>query len=185
MANATGGVLLTAEFRIFVSSVQKELEDERLIIQNLVNTDSFLSAHCRSVLYEYEPASGDKALEGCLKALDKCQVYLLMVAEQYGACAGEISITHTEYRRAKEKKLPVLAFIKGERNAKREKGTEGFLKELDADGFKYKRFGNIIELQKEVRAAVVKLLRERAGIIPTTDENDIAHQTIEATSLFE
>lgn len=176
---------MTAELRIFVSSVQKELEDERLIIQSLVNTDPFLSAHCILVLYEYEPASPDKALEGCLKALDKSQVYLLVVAAQYGAYAGELSITHTEYRRAKQKKLPVLAFIKGERNVKREQGTTKFLKELDTDGYKYKRFGNIIELQKEVRAALVKLLRERFGITPTTDENEIAQQTIEATSFFE
>ncbi|MHC1754120.1 MAG: DUF4062 domain-containing protein [Methanosarcina sp.] len=69
-------------FRIFVSSVQKELEDERLIIQNLVSTDPFLSAHCVPVLYEYEPASPDKALEGCLRALDSCQVYLLIIGVQ-------------------------------------------------------------------------------------------------------
>jgi len=30
--------------------------------------------------------------------------------------------------------------------------TEALLKELDDDGPKYKRFGNVIELQKEVRA---------------------------------
>ena len=47
--------------RIFVSSVQKELEDERLIVQNLVSTDPFLSAHCVPVLYEFEPASPSKA----------------------------------------------------------------------------------------------------------------------------
>ncbi len=165
--------------------MQKELEDERLIVQNLVNTDPFLSAHCIPVLYEYEPASPDQALAGCLKALDKSHVYLLVVASQYGDYAGEISTTHAEYRRAKQKKLPVLAFIKGERNIKREPGTAEFLKEVDADGFKYKRFGNIIELQKEVRAALVKLLRERFGFTPTTNENEIAQQTIEATSSFE
>ncbi len=54
---------------IFVSSVQKELEDERVIVQNLIYTDTFLSAHGVPVLYEYEPASPDKALEGCIKAL--------------------------------------------------------------------------------------------------------------------
>lgn len=41
---------MSATLRIFVSSVQKELEDERLIVQNLVNTDPFLSAHCLPVL---------------------------------------------------------------------------------------------------------------------------------------
>lgn len=170
---------------IFVSSVQKELEDERVIVQNLLNTDSFLSAHCAPVLYECEPASPDKALEGCLKSLDDCQVYVLIVAVQYGARIGELSITHAEYRRAKEKKLPVLAFIKGDRNVKREKGTDALLRELDDDGPKYKRFGNIIELQKEVRGALVKLLKDQFGIFPSSDENEIARQTIEATSPFE
>ena len=176
---------MTATLRIFVSSVQKELEDERLIVQNLVSTDPFLSAHCVSVLYEIEPASPTKALDGCLEALGGCNVYLLIVGIQYGTLVGEISITHAEYRRAKESGIPVLAFIKGERHVKREEGTVALLAELNTDGPKYKRFGNVIELQKEVRAALVKLLRDRFGIAPTSDENEIAEQTIEATSLFE
>lgn len=170
---------------IFVSSVQKELEDERLIVQNLVNTDPFLSAHCVAVLYECEPASPEKALDGCMKALDDCHAYLLIVGIQYGALAGTVSITHSEYRRAKERGLPVLAFIKGGRDVKREGGTESLLAELDDDGFKYKRFGNVIELQKEARAALVKVLQDRFGVAPTNNENVIAEQTIEATSSFE
>lgn len=67
----------------------------------------------------------------------------------------------------------------------REEGTDAFLRELEADGFKYKRFGNVIELQKEVREALVNLLKDRFGIAPTSDENVIAKQTIEATSTFE
>ena len=175
----------SAKLHVFVSSVQKELEDERLIVQNLVNTDAFLSAHCTPVLYELEPASPDKALEGCLQSLDGCQVYLLIVGVEYGTPVGGLSITHAEYRRAKKRNLPILAFIKGDRSVKREEGTSMFLAELDADGPKYKRFGNVIELQKEVRAALVKLLKDRFGISPTSDEDKIAQQTIEATSSFE
>ena len=142
---------MSQQLRVFVSSVQKELEDERVIVQNLLNTDAFLAAHVAPVLYEFEPATPDKVLEGCLKSLDGCQVYLLIVAAQYGGLVGKLSITHAEYRHAKKKKLPVLAFIKGDRSVKREAGTEALLRELDADGPKYKRFGNVIDLQKEVR----------------------------------
>jgi predicted HTH transcriptional regulator len=176
---------MSEKLNIFVSSVQKELEDERLVVQNLVNTDTFLSAHCSPVLYEFEPASPDKALDSCLKALDTCQVYLLIIAAQYGTVVDGLSVTHAEFRRAKEKNLPILAFIKGDRKAQREKGTEEFLKELDDENRKYKRFGNVIELQKEVRSALVALLRERFRITPSSDENEIAKQTIEATSPFE
>jgi len=177
--------IMSEKLNVFVSSVQKELEDERVIVQNLLNTDAFLAAHCAAVLYEFEPASPDRALAGCLKSLDGCQVYLLIVAAQYGTVVGDVSITHAEYRRAKERELPVLAFIKGDRKVPREAGTEALLRELDAAGPKYKRFGNVIELQKEVRAALVKLLKEQFGLVPSSDENEIAAQTIEATSTFE
>lgn len=171
--------------RVFVSSVQKELEDERVIVQNLISTDSFLSAHCTPILYEYEPASPVGAETGCIKALEGCQIYILIVWQQYGAPVGNLSITHREYRRAKGLKLPLLVFIKGELNAKREPGTDSLLKEISADGIKYKRFGNVIELQREVRAALAKLLEEQFGIESSTDEDEIAEQTIQATSTFE
>ena len=106
---------MTARQKVFVSSVQKELEDERLIVQNLLNTDPFLSAHCAPLLYEFEPASPDKALYDCLRSLDSCQVYLLVVGIEYGTRVGNLSITHAEYHRAKDKELPILVFIKGDR----------------------------------------------------------------------
>lgn len=171
--------------KVFVSSVQKELEDERLIVANLISTDPFLAKHSKPVLYEIEPASPAKAVEGCLGCLDECQVYALIVDTGYGSLVDDLSITHMEYRRAKEMGLPVLAFIKGDRRKKREAGTEALLAELDHDGFKYKRFNNIIQLQTEVRRALVKLFKDDFGISPSSDENKIAKQTIEATSPFE
>ena len=79
---------VTRELRVFVSSVQKELEDERLIVHNLLTTDPFLSAHCTPVLLELEPASPEKAIEACLRVLDTCDVAVLVVAVEYGALVG-------------------------------------------------------------------------------------------------
>ena len=174
-----------SKLRVFVSSVEKELEDERLIIQNLIQTDSFLQKHCSPVLYEFEPASPADALEECLELVAKSQIYILMVWKEYGHEAKGLSIAHWEYRRAKENNIPVLAFIRGPANLESEAGTEAFLAELKADNLKRKRFGNVIELQKEVRAALVKLLEGRFGFTPTSDEDEIAENTIEATSTFE
>jgi len=176
---------MTTKLCIFVSSVQKELEDERLIVQNLVNTDAFLSAHFTPLLYELEPAFPEKTLAGCLQSLDDCQVYLLLVGIEYGTPVSGLSIPHTEYRHARERRLPVLAFIKGDHTVKREEGTSRLLYELDADGVRHRRFGNVIELQKEVRDTLVKLLVDRFGVSPTTDEDFIAESTIDATSAFE
>jgi hypothetical protein len=49
-------------------------------------------------------------MDDCLSALDGCNGYLLIVGTEYGAMAGDFSITHTEFRRAKQSGLPVLAF---------------------------------------------------------------------------
>ena len=174
-----------AELKVFVSSVQKELEDERLLVQNLILTDPFLQQNCTAVLYEFEPASPEDALEECLELVGECQIYLLMIGTEYGHEVNGLSITHQEYRRAKETKVPVLAFIRGPSSLAREAGTKKLLEELKADNFKRKQFGNIIELQKEVRAALVKLLDRQFGVSPTSDENEIADHTIEATSTFE
>lgn len=176
---------MTAKLCIFVSSVHQELEDERLIVQNLLNTDAFLSASCTPILCELEPVSPGETLEGCLHVLGSCQAYLLLVGIASGTPVNGLSIPLAEYRRAREMELPILAFLRGDRDVNRDEGTAGLLNELDADGLRCKPFGNVIELQKEVREALVNLLRERFGISPTSDEDSIAESTIEATSAFE
>ncbi|MBF0217792.1 MAG: DUF4062 domain-containing protein [Candidatus Omnitrophica bacterium] len=64
------------KLRIFVSSVQKELENERLTVLALMTTDPFLLAHCEAVLYEQSPASPEKSDKECLRVLDGCDVCL-------------------------------------------------------------------------------------------------------------
>ncbi|MFH1777806.1 MAG: ATP-binding protein [Candidatus Omnitrophota bacterium] len=173
------------KFRLFVSSVQKELENERLTVLALVTTDSILLANCEAILYEYAPASPKKSAKECLDILDSCDVCLSIVGKEYGACSGALSATHQEYRRAKEQGLPILIFVKGASDGERDQKTQKWLEEIRADNFKYKRFGNILELQREVRASLLKLLKERYNIIPSSDEEKIAEQTIEAISSFE
>jgi len=174
-----------SKLQVFISSVQKELENERLAVLSLISTDSFLQAHCEPVLYEFEPASPRKAFEECLSLLNKCDICLTIIWKEYGHAVDGISITRHEYRLAKSKALPVLVFIKGDGSIHRESGTADFIKEIAKAGLKYKRFGNLLELLKEVRASLLKVLKERFSIEPTSDENKIAEQTIKATSDFE
>ena len=173
------------KLRIFVSAVQKELENERLAVAEIITTDPFLSAHCIPVLYEYEPASPDKALSGCLKYVDSSDIYIILIWNEYGHVEKALSVTHHEYKRAKTNKLPILVYIKGSNEARRDEDVKKrLLKEIRHDGYKYKRFANYKELQTEVRSSLVKILEEQHGIEPSSDENEIAEQTIEAASKF-
>ena len=176
---------MSDKLRVFVSSVQKELVNERIAVLELITTiDPFLAAHCQPVLYEFEPASPDKALDGCLRSVDSCHIFVLLVWREYGRTERGLSITHHEYRRAKELKLPILAYFKGAAELAREQDTLTLLKEIQGDGLKYKRFEDYRQLQSEVRASLLSLLREERGIEPSSDENEIAEHTIEAASDF-
>src|ERR1017187_5200102 len=154
------------KIRIFVSSAQKELENERLAVLSLISTDSFLQAHADAVLYEFEPASPAKAARECLALLAQCDVCLTIIWREYGQATGGISITRQEYRFARARALPILVFIKGDGAVRREAGTADFIREIGDDGLKYKRFGNLLELFREARAALVKLLAGRFRIAP-------------------
>lgn len=173
------------KLRVFVSSVQKELENERIAVAEIITTDPFLSAHCSPVLYEYEPAFPDKVLFDCFKHVDSSQIYIILVWNEYGHIEKKISITHHEYKRAKKNKLPILVYIKGANENRRDENVKKkLLKEIRKDGYKYKRFANYKELQTEVRSSLVEILKERHGIKPSSNENEIAEQTIEAASKF-
>ncbi len=45
-------------FKVFISSVQKELADERLAVQILLSTDPFLAEHCVPILFEDQAGEG-------------------------------------------------------------------------------------------------------------------------------
>lgn len=115
---------------LFINAVN-EVTRERA--QSVLAADISPASSMRIGSSMMSPASPEKALHGCLKSLDGCHVYLLIVGADYGTLVGQVSITDAEYRHAKEKKLPVLAFIKGDRKTIREAGTEQFLAELEAD----------------------------------------------------
>src|ERR1043166_391545 len=102
-----------SKLRVFVSSVQKELELERLAILSLITTDPFLSEHCEPVLFDREPLTGRKAAKPYLDSLESCQIYLLLINREYGKPHGDLSATHEEYRHAQKRSLPTLVFVKG------------------------------------------------------------------------
>ncbi len=87
--------------RVFISSVQKEVELERATVAGLIATDPFLLQHCRPAKKPY------------LEALRGCAIYVLIIANEYGRPDGEISATHHEYRLAQRLKLHTIVFLKG------------------------------------------------------------------------
>lgn len=171
------------KLRIFVSSVQKELEVERVAVAGWVSADPQLSELCEVVLFEKEPLSGKRICKPYLECLKTCQIYLLILDCEYGK-PPEFSATHEEYRFARDNELPILVFIKGMTDGKREEKTKDFLDEIKADRNTYRRFHDRADLRTEIREAMRRVLKESFGI-DVTDDGTGGLASEESASMFE
>ncbi len=173
------------KIRVFISSVQKELDDERLSLQILLTTDPFLSQHCVPVLFEKYPAPLVPNQKAYLELLKSCHVYLGMIWKEYGNPAGGLSSTHSEYRSAMVQSMPILIAIKGPNTLVREKETKKLIEEIKKDGHTYDRFTETVELQKKARVRLIRHIKDEYHVEPSADQEDVATQTIYVASAFE
>jgi len=173
------------KLRVFISSVQKELELERAAVAGLMTTDPFLLQHCEPVLFEKEPPPPHPASQPYLAALRDCRIYVLIVATEYGALDGTLSATHHEYRLAQQMKLPTLVFLKGSDDRNRKPETATFLQEIKSAGHTYKRFHDREDLKPEMLRALARTLAEDFKIRATRAEVEEGEHLIDAASHFE
>lgn len=171
--------------RLFISSVQKELELERAAVAALVSTDPFLLQHCVPVLFEKEPPPPRPAMKPYLDALKACHAYVLMIANEYGKADGDLSATHEEYRTAQELELPTVVLLKGSKDDARTKETKALIDEIKKDGFTYKRFHDREDLRPIMLDALRRMLAESFDIQATSGEIDESVHQIESASSFE
>lgn len=172
------------KLRIFISSVQKELEIERVAVAGWVSADVKLAETCEVVLFEKEPLSGKRVSKPYLECLKTCAIYLLILDCEYGRPPEPLSATHEEYRFARERDMPLLVFVKGKTDGKREEKTKIFLDEIRADGNTYKRFHDRLDLEPEVRKALKRVLKEAFKVLIESERSEIA-EAAESASLFE
>jgi len=105
---------------IFISSVQKELAAERRALKNYIQGDALLSQYFDVFLFEDSPASGRRADEVYLKEVDRCDVYLGLLGDEYGyEDAKGVSPTEREFDRATAAGKERLVFVRGEKDSTR------------------------------------------------------------------
>lgn len=99
---------------IFVSSVQKELAEERGTLKEYVHNDPLLRQYFEVFLFEDLPASGRRADEVYLSEVDRCDVYVGIFGDSYGfEDASGVSPTEHEFIRASVAGKERLVFVKG------------------------------------------------------------------------
>ena len=99
------------KYQIFVSSTYSDLIEERQEVQ-----DTILSMYHFPIGMEMFSAADEDQWEIIKETIDSSDYYILIIGHRYGSIienedSSIISYTEKEYRYAKEKGIPILAFI--------------------------------------------------------------------------
>lgn len=155
------------KYKIFVSGVQKELRPERLAVQEMIERDFLLKDYFRVFLFEKTPAGGSSSKTVYLKEVRNCEVYIVILGDEYGKVPkNNISATEEEFREAQKRSKYVLVYIKGKSDHTKDKRVKKLIAEIkDEDsGYKYYRFRSIQEFKNAVHESLIEFLREK-GIV--------------------
>jgi predicted HTH transcriptional regulator len=155
---------VTGKYRIFVSSVQKELAAERRAVRDFVEGDALLRRFFDVFLFEDLPASDRRADEVYLEEVDRCDIYVGLFGNQYGSEDSEgCSPTKREFIRAKAKGKARLIFVKGSDDRMRHPLMLALIHKAGAELIR-RRFSSVTDLLAGIYASLVDHL-ERTGDI--------------------
>lgn len=152
--------------KIFISSVLKELMNERLAVQETITENEFLSRYFEVEMWEEFPPMAVPSRKAYLEKVKECDIYIGLFGNEYGTPEEDrLSPTEREYRTAKTEDKYILVFLKGETDNKRDSKVNALLKEFKGHrGYTYKRFKNYIELKDLVRKGLLHFLKKKHGI---------------------
>lgn len=149
---------------IFISSVQKELAEERHAVKVFIENDPLLRRFFTVFLFENLPASDRRADAIYLAEVDRCAIYLGLFGNDYGFEDSEgVSPTEREFDRATTQGKHRLVFIKGTDNQQRHPKMHALIHKA-GDQLIRRRFNTSDELNTALYASLVEHL-ESCGVI--------------------
>ncbi len=149
---------------VFVSSVQKELADERRAVKSFIEGDPLLRRFFTVFLFEELPASDRRADAVYLVEVDRCAVYVGIFGDEYGVeDAKGVSPTEHEFDRATSTGKPRLIFVKGSDDNPRRPKMRALVRKAGSQLIR-RRFDSSHELTAALYASLVDYL-EASGVI--------------------
>ena len=151
---------------LFLSSVQKELADERRAVRDFVRGDPLLRRFFDVWLFEDQPASDRRADQVYLDQVDHCGLYIGVFGLDYGAeDAQGLSPTEREFDRATAKGKARLICVKGADDKGRHPKMAALIRKAGAQLIR-RRFTGVPDLTAAVYASLVEYL-EQTGAVRT------------------
>jgi len=151
---------------IFISSVQKELSNERRALKVYIEGEPLLGRFFDVFLFEDLPASDRRADDVYLDEVDRSAIYIGLFGNEYGFPDGSgPSPTEREFDRATEKRKTRLVYVKGPDDKGRQTKMLALIQKAGAQLIR-RRFTDVPDLTSAVYASLVERL-ERDGLIRT------------------
>lgn len=150
----------SAKLQIFVSSVQRELAEERKALRDFIRGDALFCLYFDVFLFEDLPAADHRADETYLNEVSASALYLGLFGNEYGSeDEKQISPTEHEFNRATEDSVYRLAFIKGCDDSKRHPNMKKLIRNVSGQ-LRRHRFETIEELlHKRVYPSLIEFLK--------------------------
>ncbi|HBT82623.1 MAG: hypothetical protein A2X79_06860 [Desulfuromonadaceae bacterium GWB2_53_15] len=157
--------------KIFVSSVQNELAEERRAVKSFIESDPLLRRFFNVFLFENLPASDRRADAVYIEELDRSDLYIGIFGYDYGFEDGEgVSPTEREFERATETGKPRLIFVKGSDDQNRKPKMQSLIRKAGQQLIR-RRFSSIPELTAALYSSLVDHL-EACGAIQSRQFED-------------
>lgn len=155
------------QFKIFVSSVQKEFGEERKAVKQFIEGNKLLNRYFEVFLFEDLPAMSKGAERTYIKKASESDVLILLIGKEYGNVGADgLSPTEKEFLQAVEKKSCVLAYIKNATDSQRDARVINLINRIKdpKSGFIYKPFTNLTELEDGIYSSLIEFLTDK-GVI--------------------
>ncbi len=147
--------------RIFISSVQSELAEERRALKDYIEGDALFSRFFEVFLFESLPAGDRRADDVYLDEVARCDLYLGLFGDEYGyPDVGGRSPTEREFDRATETGKIRLIYVRGAGDEARHPKMAALIKKAGGQLIR-RRFGSKPELVAAVYASLVQVLEDR------------------------
>jgi len=150
---------------IFISSVQKELADERKALRDFIQGNRLLSRHFNVFLFEDLPAKDRRPDNLYLDKVDECGIFLALYAAEYGweDTKDGISPTEREFHLATDLSKHRLVFLKNLGKEKQHPKMAALAAKAKSQ-LTYRRFSSLADLTSLVYNSLIEYLEDRRVI---------------------
>ena len=145
--------------RVFISSVQREFAEERVLLCKYLREDALLGKFFQPFIFEELPAINLSAQEAYLREAASSDIYLGLYGHDYGnEDANGISPTEHEYDMATANSRHRIVFIR--RCPERQPKEQSFIEKVEQNVVR-RSFDGYDELRTAVYASLIRFLEEK------------------------